>query len=521
MRKKIAVFVQEIRSDYNQALLKGIFDFYKDKDVDLFLSQIRIPIYEEDFFGMQYWTTLRVAACERIDAIIICTPTFCSNVSVEELNELLSPIAEKKVVSVTLPLNFNTTCNTSVSCKGAYSELVSHMIKNHGSKRFAFMSADINHSVEARARLNDFRNALKENNIEFDEDKVFYGNFMFDSAVEQLSKRYKSKEQIDFDTIFAANDKMAYGCISYLKSLGLKVPEDIKVVGYDDIPQASTDEITLTTVNQQIELQGKAAAKLALNYANGIENPKSVVIPAKPVYRDSCGCLTKKSAMYYASIADEKREALVRNNWCLSRIHSLLDNTQSDETLQIVFEKMYDLMGFNKINSAAVCLYKEPVFVDIGEIPKIPDTAELAFYVNYERGIREINTKYEFDLHKTYIPPKFESDVPKPILVQSIFYGDFSYGYIIVHADYETIQLYIIFLKILANEIAQAYKYTRNIEEKAELAKMNRDLNIKSYTDELTGLMNRRGLMKYGTDSISLSIQLEKNGVILFCDMDH
>ena len=395
------------------------------------------------------------------------------------------------------------------------------MVKQHNSKKFAFLSANIESSVEARERLSAFRSALKENNLELDEDKIFYGNFMFDDAARQLSKKYKTKEDIDFDTIFAANDSMAFGCISYLKHLGVKVPEEVKVVGYDDIPQASTDDLTLSTINQQIEFQGETAARLALEWANGNEIPKETKIEARAIFRESCGCNIEKSQIELTHAADEKQEALIRNDWSLNRVHNLLDNTQSDETLQVVFDKMYDLMGYNEIKYSAVCLYQDPVFVDIGEIPEIPSNAKLAFYVNNEKGIKEINTHYEFNLRKAYLPDEFAEEEKRQMLVQSIFYGDFSYGYIMIQADYVAIPLYSVYLKILANEIAQAYKYTRNIEEKAALAKMNLDLNIKSFTDELTGLINRRGLMKYGKESINLSIQLEKEGVVLFCDMDH
>ncbi|MCR5385693.1 MAG: GGDEF domain-containing protein [Treponema sp.] len=521
MRKKIAVFVQEIWSDYNKSLIKGILDFYNGKDVDVFLSQIRIPLYEEDAFGMQYWSCLRVAACDDIDAVIVCSPTFCSTISPDELSKKLEPISDKKIVSVSIPLELKNCRHTSVSCRKAYSEFVSHMIKQHGSKKFAFMSANIENSVEARERLDAFKNALKENNLELEEDKIFYGNFMFDDGPKELSKKYKSKENIDFDTIFAANDMMAFGCISYLKHLGVKVPEEVKVVGYDDIPQASTDDLTLSTINQQIEFQGETAAKLALDWANENEIPQNTLIEARPIFRESCGCNIEKTNIELTHAEDERAAALIRNDWGLNRIHNLLDNTQSDETLQVFFDKMYDIMSFNEINFAAVCLYQDPVFVDIGEIPEIPGNAKLAFFVDNKKGIREINTHYEFNLRKHFLAEEFDQNEACHMLVQSIFYGDFSYGYILLQTDNVSITLHSVYLKILANEIAQAYKYTRNIEEKAALAKMNLDLNIKSFTDELTGLVNRRGLMKYGKESINLSIQLEKNGVVLFCDMDH
>lgn len=73
----------------------------------------------------------------------------------------------------------------------------------------------------------------------------------------------------------------------------------------------------------------------------------------------------------------------------------------------------------------------------------------------------------------------------------------------------------------MANEIAQAYVYSKKLEENSLLTERNQDLNIKSLTDELTGLMNRRGCMKFGKSLVDISVKDGKNGFVLFCDMDH
>lgn len=522
MKKTVALFVQEIWSDYTRGVEKGIIDYFKDKDVNLLIEHLRLPVYEDESFGMQYWSSLNVSKAKNIDAIIVCTPTICSRISTEQLSEYLEPVSDKPIISLSFPLDVKNNYYTSISCKNAYLEFVTHMIKEHDSKRFAFMSADIENSVEAKERLDAFKEALSVNGMSICEDDIFNGDFVFDSAVRALSQRLKSKDDVKFDTIFAANDMMALGCISYLNEIGLRVPEDVRVVGFDDILQAETGEVKLSTINQQIEHQGNVAAEIAYKIINGEEVAHNTQIDVKAVYRESCGCEYKPEIKEF--IKNEEKlllEANLREDRNLHRIENMLDNTQSDETLEIVFQKIYDLANYNDINFLACCLYDEPVFVDIGAIPDIPEKARMWFCVDRNNEVYEVNKDYSVDLSKEYFYSDIADKRNKVMLMVSIFYGDYNYGYIMIETDYENITLNNLYLKIISNEIATAYKYTKNLEEKEILAKQNIDLNVKSFTDELTGLINRRGLMKFGKESIDLSISLGKNGMVLFCDMDH
>lgn len=521
MKKTVALFVQEIWSDYTRGVEKGVLEYFNDKDVNVLINQLRLPVYEDESFGMQYWSSLNVSKAKNVDAIIICAPTFCSRMSVEYLSELLAPVSDKPIVSLTFPLDVKNNYHTTISCEKAYSDFVTHMVKDHGSKKFAFMSADITSSVEAADRLNAFRKALEKNNLTLEDDDIYFGDFVFNTAVKALKEKIKKKEDVNFDTIFAANDMMAFGCISYLSELGLRVPEDIKVVGFDDVPQASIGEVKLSTINQQIELQGQIAAEIAYKIITGQNVERETVIDVKPIYRNTCGCVYNPQTSLITTAEELKLVAKTEEDVNLHTIQNVLDNTQSDETLEVVFQKIYDIVNYNKINALAVCLFDDPVFVDIGDIPHIPDVATMAFCVDIKNDIIEVNKKYSVDLKKEYLASHITGDYNKVMLMSSIFYGDYNYGYIIIETDFESLSLNNVFLKIFANEIATAYKYTKNLEEKTALAEKNIDLNIKSFTDELTGLINRRGLMKFGTESIELSLNLEKDGMVLFCDMDH
>ena len=93
--------------------------------------------------------------------------------------------------------------------------------------------------------------------------------------------------------IFCANDSLAFGVCAAVKEVGLRVPDDVSVVGYDDIAMASTFEPKLTTIHQPIYEMGRRSIQLMLHQTQGeaSEIPEAVVMSAPLVKRESVRCL--------------------------------------------------------------------------------------------------------------------------------------------------------------------------------------------------------------------------------------
>lgn len=529
MKKTIAVLVQEIWSDYIKEALKGIFEYFRNTDYNVLLVQVRLETFEQDTFGLQYMSGIKLLETKAVDCVIVGSPTFCSHITPEELTKYLEPIQNKKIVSLSIPLKLNNTVRTRVSCKNAYSEFVRHVIAKHGAKKFAFMGVESEKSIEAKERLDAFKLALKENKVKFDENEIYYGEFVVDSAYNALKEKIKSKNDVKFDTIFAANDAMAFGCISYLTELGLRVPQDVRVIGFDDIDSAKDAEIPLATINQQIEEQGNTVAFLADQFVNGVKVPSETTIDVKAICRESAGCKinTKKKQLYLdgSEYSDSKGNAIkpdvLSYELQFNKIFSLLDSTRSEETLKDLYDKLSVILKWLEINFFVVVLYDEPISTGKDEIIDLPETAKMVFCVDKKRNLELVDVEYKFNLAESYLPKELFGNVSYHYSYQPIFYGNVQYGYLIGVVEDQTISLSSIFLKIICNEISQAYKYTKVLEEKDVLEKKNSSFLTNSTRDELTGLMNLPGLLKYGTDSIRLSLQMQNEGLVLTSDIDY
>ena len=95
---------------------------------------------------------------------------------------------------------------------------------------------------------------------------------------------------VPFDAVIAANDGMALGALEVLRARAVRVPDEVVVTGFDDLPLARFANPTLSTVRQPFEHMTALAARLVLDQIEGVEVPACTVLPAEFVTRTSCGC---------------------------------------------------------------------------------------------------------------------------------------------------------------------------------------------------------------------------------------
>ena len=97
----------------------------------------------------------------------------------------------------------------------------------------------------------------------------------------------------DVDAVFAASDTMAVGALDVLQEAGRRVPDDVALVGFDDLPIAREVEPALTTIRQPIQQKGWQATRLLIDLLEGlVEGPKQILLPTQLVIRQSCGADT-------------------------------------------------------------------------------------------------------------------------------------------------------------------------------------------------------------------------------------
>ena len=175
----------------------------------------------------------------------------------------------------------------SIGCDNHQGGLIAteHLI-SLGRKAFAFLGDASSHSPEFRDRYLGHVKALQTANIPVDRTKqvsaISTESSGYDAAMVLIAQGAK------FDAIFAASDLIAIGAIRALKEKGILVPEQVAVVGYDDIPVASFANPPLTTIKQNTQLAGEILVDSVLKLIRGQE-VSAQLIPTTLVVRSSCG----------------------------------------------------------------------------------------------------------------------------------------------------------------------------------------------------------------------------------------
>jgi LacI family transcriptional regulator len=267
----IGILVSDIES-FNAELLKGAARAIRGTGYDLVVFSDCGQ--REDQVGWERRSLARVSALT--DGAILVTP---SGIDVTSSTPIVA--VDHNVRSATLPTVDSENLAGAVTA-------TEHLI-GLGHRRIGFIAGrpDLE---SARLREHGYRRALEQAGIPFDADLVRLGGYQPETAREAARELLSHEPRPT--AIFAANDASAIETVAVADSLGLAVPGDLSVVGFDNVPESALCEPPLTTIEQPIQRMGEEAVRMLLGL---IEDPSSrpaqVVLPTRLVERGSCGPL--------------------------------------------------------------------------------------------------------------------------------------------------------------------------------------------------------------------------------------
>ena len=221
-----------------------------------------------------------LAYAKQIDGLVILNP---------RLDDLDSSLPD--LITSGFPVVFVSNIDHpkayTVTQKPLMDVAVRHLVEL-GHKRIAHITYAPVAFQGARDRLQVYRRVLSEAGLPTDDALVRYGNY--DAASGFAATRSLLADGVTFSALFAGNDTLALGALAALHQAGLRVPEDVAVVGYDDIPTAAYAVPPLTTVRTNPKEQGRTAGDLLIKLVRGEPAKHSIQVgPAEFIVRDSCG----------------------------------------------------------------------------------------------------------------------------------------------------------------------------------------------------------------------------------------
>ncbi len=269
----IGLLLTDMSGDFFAPLLRGIESMAREKGYDLLISSAReaysqvrnLPLGPHNCDGILVFTTSLDDGC------------------LQALSEMSFPVV---LIHRSTPPELNIPCVT-VENKAASYKLVSHLIEEHERQRIVFLRGPKGHE-DSYWREMGYKQALLDHGIPLDESLISFGEFFRRKAYQSMWELLSGGVQ--FDGVFAGDDEAAVGVLVALREAGVRVPEEVSVVGFDDQRMSPYLQPPLTTVRAPTEDVGKEAVRQLVKLIQIGEADPLTLLPTEIVLRRSCGC---------------------------------------------------------------------------------------------------------------------------------------------------------------------------------------------------------------------------------------
>ena len=262
----IGVVVPDLVTHYYAAVLDGIEDYARQQGYSVFSSNSHESFKLEEK-AIDNFVSLHV------EGIIACLAQDTVDYShFEEIHKMGIPLVF--FARTCLPELFSqVVADGDIAAQKATQHLI-----DTGSRRIAFLGGP-NHLDMVRRRKHGYLEALRENRISIDRSLVVCGKIDFDVARANTIELLTSSNRPD--AILAFNDTITYAAFDAIKSLGLKIPKDVSIIGFTDGDSAAFVTPKLSAIADQAHLQGQKACELLLRNINGDKKIYREIIPMK------------------------------------------------------------------------------------------------------------------------------------------------------------------------------------------------------------------------------------------------
>lgn len=168
-------------------------------------------------------------------------------------------------------------------------QAVAHLA-GHGRRKLAFIAGSADDLTgDSGKRLQAFQSACRQFGLEQDPRRVLYGRHVYDGGFAAVAQLLQSGA--DFDALIASNDESAIGAMDALKQAGLRIPQDVAVIGFDNRLEGAVQQPGLTSIHVPLFDMGyRAAQELWRHLTQGSALSEIYQVDAQLVVRQSCGC---------------------------------------------------------------------------------------------------------------------------------------------------------------------------------------------------------------------------------------
>ncbi len=224
---------------------------------------------------------------DRLDGLVVWASSLSAFVGPEAIQRFSDQYRPLPMVSIGMPLA-GIPAVVLDSYDGERQALL-HLVQEHGCRRLAYFPGPPRH-FEAGLRFQAYKDVVKDCGLE-DDPRLVAPPYLWTSNWGTEAARILMEDRgMTFDGLACVNDGLAIGAMQYLQGRGIRVPEDVAIVGFDNSPEGKIVTPPLTTVPTRMKERGRMAVRLLMAQIAGEKVPDLVTLPARVRLRLSCGC---------------------------------------------------------------------------------------------------------------------------------------------------------------------------------------------------------------------------------------
>lgn len=265
----IGLVIQDIENPYFPKLVRGIEKVANENGYFILLCNTDGDIERE----AQYISFLKE---KRVDGIILTT-------SNGNDDEYISKLIEGEIEFVFVDeIARNVSCVNVDNKYGSYD--ATKYLVSLGHSKIACIAGPEN-SITNQDRIIGYKKALIESNKSVEDNLIYFGTYQEESGYLNMKKILDSRE--DVTAVFCVNDFNAIGAYNAIVEAGMKVPEDISLIGFDDIFKPLKNQFGLTSVSQPVVELGIESANMLMKKLRGDNSDLQKTLKPKLIIRDS------------------------------------------------------------------------------------------------------------------------------------------------------------------------------------------------------------------------------------------
>ncbi|MCR4945693.1 MAG: GGDEF domain-containing protein [Lachnospiraceae bacterium] len=346
-RKRIGLFVSYPEITYVRRVIEGIMKQCARYDYDLcvFSSGVHVSFSNQNYMHGDT-NIFNLANPYRLDGVIVDGSTLTGdedNRTAKKLTERL--LTNKDLPKCVLELPADGFKLISNNDEEALRDSVRHIIEVHGKQKICILTGQKDNEV-AEERLRIYLDEIRKHGLDVLPEHIIYGDFYYFSG-DTLAQRIANREISIPEAVICASDTMAMGLIDRLEKLGIRVPEDIIVTGFDASDEGAINTKTITSYEPSDRQMGANA----VDYLRSLMEPGAAIDP----YTMEAGSHFHAGASCGCSVDPTYAMKRFRHLLYVSS-YNMADEEQKDKVALGTFIETYVLEGFTASKTHEECL---------------------------------------------------------------------------------------------------------------------------------------------------------------------